>query len=82
MLALSACEYRKASKTLVVSSALVGPGFPEKIEVKSHHTGKVIAFVVDVEAGIACEFWDGEECHYVPVDPVANVEKLVVSNFC
>lgn len=82
MLALSACEYRKASKTLVVSSALVGPGFPKKIEVKSHHTGAVIEFEVDLEAGIANEFWDGELCEYVPVVPVPNVVKLVVSNFC
>lgn len=81
MLALSACEYQKSSKTLVASSALVGPGFPARIEVLSHHTGKVVVFEVDVEAGIAHEFWDGEECHYAPVEPVPHVLKLVISNF-
>jgi len=82
MLALSACEYRKASKTLVASSALVGPGFPNRIEVLSHHTGKVVVFEVDIQAGIEHEFWDGEECEYVPVDPIPNVAKLVISNLC
>jgi hypothetical protein len=50
--------------------------------VQSHYTGAVIEFEVDVEAGIAAEFWDGEMCEYVPVEPVPNVVKLVVSNFC
>lgn len=79
-LQLSECEYRKAQKLLVVSSS-VTPGFPRSVEVVSHHTGKVIKFEVDVEAGIAAEFWDGEMCEYIPVEPCERVERLVISNF-
>lgn len=40
---------------------------PEKVEVRSPFTGKVLSFVFDkaatVEYGMANEFWDGEESH-------------------
>jgi hypothetical protein len=79
-LELSACEYQKAQKLLVVSSDITG-GFPDAIRVVSHHTGKVVLFEVDVQAGIDHEFWDGEMCEYVPVEATPNVTRLVVSNF-
>ena len=79
-LGLSDCEYRKDSKLLVVSSTLTS-GFPNTVLVKSEKTGRVIEFEVDVQAGIDNEFWDGEMCEYVPVEPVLTVSRLVVSNF-
>jgi hypothetical protein len=77
---LEACEYRKATKTLLLSSTHTR-GFPDLVDIVSHHTGNVVTFAVDVQAGIDCEFWDGEECHYVPVEPNARVECLVIHNF-
>jgi hypothetical protein len=76
----SQCEYRKAQKTLIVSSELT-PGFPERVRVTSDVTGRTVDFVVDVEAGIAAEFWDGEMCEYKPVEPMDRVICLVISHF-
>jgi hypothetical protein len=74
------CTFEKASKTLFVKHDLVGGGFPEKIDVISAYTGMVVTFTVDIEAGMAAEFWDGEECHYVPESEVPNVKTLVIHN--
>lgn len=79
MLTTAQCEFIKARKVLRVTRAVVG-GFPQKIEVVSSNTGRKMVFVVDVEAGMANEFWDGEMCEYVPVEPLPNVVKLVVYN--
>lgn len=79
MLTTAQCEFRKATKTLLAARALVG-GFPKEIQVQSAHTGRVMSFVQDVQAAIEHEFWDGEECWYVPTEPLANVVKLVVYN--
>jgi O-acetylhomoserine/O-acetylserine sulfhydrylase-like pyridoxal-dependent enzyme len=72
------CEFRKEDKTLLVSHRLVKDGFPVQIDVVSSHTGKIVTFKVDQEAAEAAEFWDGEECHYVPVTEVPNVRRLVI----
>lgn len=60
-LSTSDFSYMKASKTLVKSASGV---FPEKIVVTSHHTGKVIKFMMDTAAAIKNEFWDGEQMEY------------------
>jgi hypothetical protein len=72
------CEFRKATKTLVIAHTRIGGGFPDTVRVTSHHTGRAVEFVRDVEAAIAAEFWDGEECHYKPANDLPNVEKLVI----
>jgi hypothetical protein len=80
MLTTAQCEFRKATKTLRVAHSLIGGGFPAEIQVVSVHTGKIMTFKQDIEAGIANEFWDGEMCEYVPAEPLPNVAKLVVYN--
>ena len=77
---LELCEYRKASKELLLSSSHTR-GFPDRIDIVSHHTGNVVTFAVDVQAGIDCEFWDGEQCEYVPVEPNDRVHRLTIHNF-
>lgn len=48
-------------------------GFPSTMEIKSDHTGKVVRFVVDEEAAIRNEFWDGEMCEYISNDTNTRV---------
>jgi hypothetical protein len=72
------CTFRKEGKTLVFANPEIGGGFPDTVRVTSTHTGRTVDFVRDTEAAIAAEFWDGEECHYIPASPLRNVEKLVI----
>ena len=75
---LEHCSFRKETGTLVLASEFFAGGFPEEVDITSHHTGVTVRFRKDVEAGIANEFWDGEMCEYIPVDPTNNCRKLVV----
>lgn len=75
---LEYCGFNKATGTLVVASEFFGGSFPAEVSVKSHHTGNVVLFVQDKEAAIKAEFWDGEQCEYIPVNPTNNCNRLVV----
>lgn len=75
------CEYDQTRKIMRVASEIFRDcGFPKEFEVESVHTGDVVKFVVDQEAAMAAEFWDGEMCEYIPVDPAyrARVKKFVI----
>jgi hypothetical protein len=74
-------SFDKVNKRLIASSTDLGlSGFPQSIKVKSVKTGREVTFVVDKEAAINAEFWDGEMCEYIPVNTKKiNVEKLVIT---
>lgn len=72
------CTFRKADKTLLIPQSLTGRGFPDTVRITSNHTGRTVDFVRDTEAALAAEFWDGEECHYIPLDHLPNVARLVI----
>jgi len=71
-------EFRKASKVLVMSG--FEASFPAQIDVESSASGRIVRFVVDQEAAMDNEFWDGEEMHYVPSEALPNVKHLVLSH--
>jgi hypothetical protein len=63
-------QFNKQTRTLLgFSRDLKLPVcFPDKIEVKSVHTGRVVEFEKDIPAAIANDFWDGEQCMYFSYD--------------
>lgn len=75
---LKYASFRKEQGVLVLSSEFLGGCFPEEIIMESHHTGNTVLFVQDKEAAIKAEFWDGEQCEYIPVNPTNNCNRLVV----
>lgn len=77
---LKLCEYNKATKTLLLASEYWGGGFPNEVDIKSHHTGKTVHFVrVDEHSPFwDQDGWDGEQMVYVPTEPVPNVVKMAV----
>ena len=48
-------------------------GFPSKFDMVSGHTGRTVKFVMDEEAAIRAEFWDGEMCVYKSNDTDVRV---------
>jgi hypothetical protein len=82
---LSCFKYDKARKMLIASTAQVGlpmGRFPEFLEVRSHHTGRVVKWIFDNHAAMQAEFWDGEEAHYFTHEDLKTVETLVIHNAC
>lgn len=75
---LAHCSFRKETGVLTVASEFFGGSFPNEVSVRSHVTGNVVRFVPDEAAAIAAEFWDGEMCEYIPIDPVNNCKRLVI----
>jgi hypothetical protein len=75
---LEYCTFNKETGVLVVASEFFAGSFPTEVSIKSTFTGNVVRFVKDEAAAIAAEFWDGEMCEYVPIDPVNNCKRLVV----
>jgi hypothetical protein len=75
-------KFNKARKTLSIPHNACGfrGGFPDVVNVFSPRTNRTVKFVVDVEAGMDHEFWDGEQCQYMPVEQVATVESLTIYN--
>jgi hypothetical protein len=71
---------RKSGLLSIASKYVNGRQFPDTIDIRSHHTGRVVRFVKDTEAAIRNEFWDGEACQYKPLEPIPNVKSLMV--FC
>lgn len=61
-------------------SELALRGFPKEMLVVSHHTGRTVRFVVDCAAAERHEHWDGEECHYLPMERGIKVKRLVLIN--
>ncbi|WP_374335392.1 hypothetical protein [Methyloversatilis sp.] len=59
-------QFNKQTRTLLGYSRdlKLVQRFPEKLEVRSAHTGKIAVFEQDRELAIANEFWDGEQCVY------------------
>lgn len=56
-------EWKSDSKML--SMNMWTGSFPDKIFVKSHHTGTIVCFVQDRSKAEMCEFWDGEAMEYL-----------------
>lgn len=75
---LEYCSFNQKAGVLVVASEFFGGTFPKEVSVKSNHTGNIVRFVQDEEAAVKAEFWDGEQCEYIPVDPTNNCNRLVV----
>jgi hypothetical protein len=67
---LSTNDFRFSKERRVLSADLsdlrIGPrvGFPNTLDVRSEHTGKVVTFVKDHVAAERHEFWDGEMYEY------------------
>ena len=78
MIDLKLCEYDKSRKVLKLASEYVG--MPLTFYVKSHHTGKVMRFVPVNPADplFDQDHWNGEQQIYRPVDPVPNVDHMVI----
>lgn len=77
-ISLEYCSFDKTTGVLRAASEFFGGCFPKEVCVKSQHTGNVVRFVVDEEAALKAEFWDGEMCEYIPIDPTNNCNRLVV----
>jgi hypothetical protein len=77
---LELCEYRKARKSLVLSSEPFAGRFPKQFMVRSHHTGKEVRFVAINEYDVLFDQdqWDGEQMIYRPVGNVSTVDYAVV----
>jgi hypothetical protein len=52
-----------------------GEAWPSEVEVVSHHTGRVIRFVYDLELAQQNDFWDGELTALKPTEE-CNVKTL------
>lgn len=54
--------------------------WPDKIEITSAHTGRIIVFQqVSYEVQAGNEFWDGELMEYVPTDATETDVKVRLS---
>jgi hypothetical protein len=75
---LKYCEYDKNRKVLKMASEYFG--MPSKFYVKSHHTGKTVAFVAVGEHDVLFDEdgWDGEQQIYRPVGNVPGVDHMVI----
>ena len=52
--------------------------FPHEVEVKSHRTGKVVKFVLDIKRAMEMEFWDGEMSVLIPTTP-CGVDRFILT---
>lgn len=75
---LANCEWD--SKKHVLTYRLDSNSFPDRVFVRSHHTGKVVCFVADKISAERNEWWDGEMYEYITMsnDPKASKIKLVI----
>lgn len=74
-------SFRKEERRLVaLCSEMPFNGFPTTVHVRSHHTGNLVEFRYDERLAERCEWWDGEEAHYLCMEPRANVDYLVLVN--
>ena len=71
-------QYNKGTKTLIGCADTMGIGFPEKIEVKSHVTKRVVTFMRNTQKMIDNEFFDGEESHYIATENDVPAQYLVL----
>jgi len=76
---LALCEFKKETKTLLLSSMHTGR-FPPALLLKSHKTGKDVLFThIQPDHPDYCEDgWDGEQAVYEPNIQIPNVKKLVI----
>jgi len=70
--------FSKEKKYLQISSEVFSGSFPREFYIRSHHTDKVVKFVLDEEKAKLHEFWDGEMAEYIPSVPMKNVKCVVV----
>lgn len=77
---LKHCDFDKQRKVLKLASEFVG--MPREFFVESHHTGRVVRFVVvGPDDKLFCQDqWDGEQQVYRPVggEAVTNVDHMVI----
>lgn len=80
---VSQFSYDKDSKVLLAEASELGirPGpFPRELDIYSPHTRRTLRWVFDERKAERCEFWDGEEAHYLTHEPRCNAESLVIVN--
>ena len=73
----SALDWNKKSKTFVLPR--FSGSFPDYVNVVSHKTGKSVLFMRDSDLAERNEWWDGEEYHYMSVNPDFSDIKVVLS---
>lgn len=71
------CQFDKVNKRLVYNQP--HQTFPQFVILKSSHTGREVLFVEDTEMALKHEFWDGQECWYIPNGDLQKVEHLVIT---
>ncbi|HET8685883.1 MAG TPA: hypothetical protein VFM18_04380 [Methanosarcina sp.] len=67
-------EWNKERK--ILSMGMWTGSFPDKIFVKSNHTGKIVCFMQDRLAAFDNEFWDGELMEYMNMSNDMNASKI------
>lgn len=79
---LRQCRFIKERKKLTISSEVFAGSFPKTFEVKSHHTGYVLAFKkIGIDDPLFDpDQWDGEQAIYRPIEKTKNVDFMVVFN--
>ena len=80
MVDLNKCDFDKSRKVLKLASEFFG--MPREFFVKSHHTGRVVRFVVVGPEDVLFDQdqWDGEQQIYRPVGNVPGVDHMVIYN--
>lgn len=78
VISLAHFDFDPSNGSLTISSDSFGGMFPTEIIVHSHHTGNQIKFIIDHAAAARNEFWDGEMCEYIPIQPTNNCSRLTV----
>ena len=73
-LELAVCSYQK-DKNLLTYQMQSGD-FPDKVFIRSHHTGKVVCFTQDRIAAERNEWWDGEMMEYITLSNDPSASKL------
>jgi hypothetical protein len=64
------CEFNKQTGDLVVESQFLGGRFPNSLEIKSSHTGRVMLFkhITPDHPRYDEDGWDGEMALYAPTE--------------
>lgn len=70
------CQYDKQLR--VLTKSYTSGSFPDKVFVKSSHTGKIVCFLQDSNAARQSDFWDGELMEYFNM---TNDVRLVLTRF-
>lgn len=74
-------RYNRESKRLIGELSSFGLGrFPTDLLIGSPDTGRTCLFIVDEEAALRNEFWDGEQLEFFSRDPACCGVRVVLLN--